>query len=294
MQKSEFLGKSLSALVFGCDSLGLRLPDDVGNALLDLYIENGGNFLDTARIYSDGLSEGFVGRYLKERHLKDKIFVATKAGHPPLSDMHHSRLSKTDLEEDINTSLRELQTDCIDLLWLHRDDESRPVQEIVDTMNSFIKEGKIKHFGVSNWKSSRIAAANRYAKEENLSPVCASQIQYNIAVHNGLRDETMLAMTDEEFAYYKEEKNLPVFAYSSQAKGFFHKYLAGAPLSDALKHDYLNEENMQMAKTIQSRTEKGETVSQAVLNILMQQIPFPVFPIIGASNTAQLKDILGI
>lgn len=104
----------------------------------------------------------------------------------------------------------------------------------------------------------------------------------------------MLAMTDEEFAYYKEEKNLPVFAYSSQAKGFFHKYLAGAPLSDALKHDYLNEENMQMAKTIQSRTEKGETVSQAVLNILMQQSPFPVFPIIGASNTAQLKDILGI
>ncbi len=80
--------------------------------------------------------------------MKDKIFVATKAGHPPLSDMHHSRLSKTDLEEDINTSLRELQTDCIDLLWLHRDDESRPVQEIDDTMHNFIKEGKIKHFCV--------------------------------------------------------------------------------------------------------------------------------------------------
>ena len=294
LQKVDFLGKSVSQIVFGCDSLGLRLPTETSNALLDLYIENGGNFLDTARIYSDGRSEGFVGQYLKSRHLQDKILVATKAGHPPLSDMHQSRLSYTELESDIDTSLKELQTDCIDLLWLHRDDEAQPAEQIVQTMNLFIKKGKIKNYAVSNWRGERIKTANIFAQKEHLSPIVASQIQYNIALHNGLSDDTCLEMTQKEFDFYKQEKTFPVFAYSSQAKGFFEKYLTDS-LSSAASRDYLNAQNMSLAKKLQKQAlQTGKTVSELALELLLNQSPFPVFPIIGASNTQQLRQTLGI
>lgn len=294
MKTLSFFNQNLSQIVFGCDSLGLRLSGETGTALLDFYIEHGGNCLDTARIYSNGLSEGFVGRYLKQRNLQNKIFVLTKAGHPPLSDMHQSRLSFKELESDIDTSLKDLRTDCIDLLFLHRDDESQPAEQIVQTMNRFIQMGKIKRFGVSNWQGARIEAANRFAEKENLSPIAASQIQYNIAKHNGLTDDTLVEMNETEFAFYKQQKTLPVFAYSSQAKGFFEKYLSNA-LSPAAKRDYLNDENIALAKEIQTQAQaENKTVSEIALNKLINQSPFPLFPIIGASNIEQLRQSLGV
>lgn len=280
----------ITSPVFGCDSVGHRLSDEVSYQLLDYYVENGGNFLDTARLYCAEKSEGFIARYLKDRNLKGKMFVATKAGHPPLSDMHKGRLSKEELSFDINTSLKELQTDCIDLLYLHRDDTALPVGEIVETLNSFIKEGKIRHWGASNWTGKRIKEANEYAATHELEPIVASSILYNIAKHNGHPDDTLVLMNETEFAFYKESQ-IPVFAYSSQAKGFFNKFLQGT-IPPGTQREYLNEENKNLANELADLSkETGKTVMQLSLERLEQQSPFPLFPIVGASNIEQLKEI---
>ena len=290
LQKKNFLDFKITSPVFGCDSIGHRLSDEVSYQLLDYYVEKGGNFLDTARLYCAEKSEGFIARYLKDRSLKGKMFVATKAGHPPVSDMHKGRLSKEELTFDINTSLKELQTDCIDLLYLHRDDLSLSVGEITETMNEFIKEGKIKSWGVSNWKGSRIREANQYAKKHNLSPIAASSILYNIARHNGHPDDTLVLMDETEFAFYKESQ-LPLFAYSSQAKGFFNKFLQGE-IPNGTQREYLNEQNKATALELATLSKQtGKTVMQLSLERLEQQSPFPLFPIVGASSIEQLKEI---
>lgn len=288
--KKDFLNFSLSSPVFGCDSVGHRLSDEVSFQLLDYYVEQGGNVLDTARLYCAEKSEGFIARYLKERNLKGKMFIATKAGHPPISDMHKGRLSKEELTFDINTSLKELQTDCIDLLYLHRDDTSLPVGEIVERMNEFIKMGKIKHWGVSNWRGVRIKEANSYAEKHGLSPIVASSVLYNIAKHNGHPDDTLVVMDETEFEFYKQTQ-IPVFAYSSQAKGFFNKFLQGE-IPNGTQREYLNEENKNTALELQQlANQTGKTVMQLSLERLEQQSPFPLFPIVGASNIDQLKEI---
>lgn len=292
MKRIKLFDTEISELCFGCDRVGTYLSKELSYELLDRFIEAGGNFLDTARLYCKGNSEGFIREYLNSRNLKNIINVATKAGHPPVENMKHSRINREDIEFDINTSLKELGTDCIYMLYLHRDDETQPAGEILELMNEFIKCGKIHHFAVSNWKGSRIKEANEYAKAHGLSPIVASSILYNIAKHNGHPDSTLVVMDEKELEFYTESK-LPVFAFSSQAKGFFEKVTAGAELPDGTKKQYLNDENIKLANEFKMKSaETGKTISKLSLEKLIGNSDFPVFPIIGVSSMEQLNQIL--
>lgn len=292
MNRINFWDMKVSELCFGCDSVGTKLSKELSYELLDKYIENGGNFLDTARIYCDGNSEGFIREYLNSRNLKNNIYVATKIGHPPLDDLHKSRINISDLEDDLNNSLKELGTDCIDMLYLHRDDENQPAGEILEMMNEFISAGKIRHFAVSNWKGSRIKEANDYAKAHSLSPIVASSVMYNIAKHNGHPDDTLVIMDEKELEFYKESK-LPVFPYSSQARGFFEKYVSGAEIPAGTAKQYLNDENIALANELKKQSEiTGKTLSKLSLEKLVSDSDFPVFPVIGVTRMEQLNQIL--
>ena len=103
---------------------------------MDLYIENGGNVIDTARLYVDGKSEEIIGNYLKIRNLKNKIVISTKAAHPPSGHMDINRLSRAEIEKDVDTSLYLLGVEAIDILLLHRDGCRVPVENVVDAMVS--------------------------------------------------------------------------------------------------------------------------------------------------------------
>lgn len=292
MKRINFLGLEVSELCFGCDRVGTYLSKELSYELLDRYIEEGGNFLDTARLYCKGASEGFIREYLNSRNLKNIINVATKAGHPPVENMQHSRINPSELQFDIETSLKELGVECIDMLYLHRDDEKLPAGEILEMMNEFIKQGKIRHFAVSNWKGSRIKEANEYAEKHGLSPIVASSVMYNIAKHNGHPDKTLVVMDDKELEFYKESK-LPVFPYSSQAKGFFEKCAGGIEIPDGTKSQYLNDENVMLANKLKKLSEEtGKTISRLSLEKLVKDSPFPVFPVIGVSSMEQLNQIL--
>lgn len=284
-------GMNLSRIVLGTDGYSERIDKKTAYELMSLYIEHGGNVLDTARMYCGGMSEAYVGDFV--RNMRDRVYISTKCSHPPLGHMEQSRLSKEEIEADIDASLKEMNIDYIDIIWLHRDDETKSVEPIIDALNEMVNKGKVRHFGASNWTHDRIMAANAYAQKTNQKGFCASQALYNMATRSKVWDDTLVSIEYEEKEKY-DKSHLPVFAFCSQAKGFFEKYHLGE-LSPKTKERYLNEKTVETYKRIvKNSLESGDTISAAALKMLVGQSNFDVFPIIGPSNIAQLKMTLNI
>lgn len=293
MEYIDFCGESLSRIVLGTDGYGERIGKDTAFDIMDFYIEQGGNVIDTARLYCGGESEKIVGQYIKERNIRDKVFISTKCSHPPLEDMTISRLKPEDIEADIDESLMALGVDVIDMVWLHRDDERKGVRHIMDALNNMVRKGKIRNFGASNWTYERIDSANRYAYESGGDGFAAGQILYNMATPAKVWDDTLVIMDADEKKKYAENQ-FPVFAFSSQAKGFFEKYNQGL-LSPKARERYLCEASVKTYARIKEEAVKnGDTLSYTALRLLWEESSFDVFPIIGPSSVNQLKDTLNI
>ena len=290
---SNSFGKNSSKILLGTAYFGSDISEETAFSIMDRFVELGGNHIDTARMYSDGESEKIVAKWQKSRK-NSNVFISTKGGFPYVEAPDISRLSEKDIRADIEKSLRTLQTETIDFYWLHRDDETIPVGEIIETMNRLVKEGKIKRFGASNWRSYRIQSANNYAKENTLMGFEASQIRISPAITapGGNADQTLVEMTKDEFEFYKSS-NLPVAAYAAQAKGFFSKMaLFGKDgLSDKAKERYLCSENLKKFQYIKKLSEKYEcSVASIVCGSLCSINKPDVFPIIGGRTAEQIED----
>ncbi len=289
MEYTNFLGENLSEIILG--TYGFMEKTDANTAfdIMDFYIENGGNAIDTARSYANGSCEELIARYLKEK--KRNIFISTKCAFPKSDGT--SRLSPAEIEEDIDSSLMALGVDTIDMLWLHRDDEKKGVRHIIDALNDMVKKGKIRFFGASNWTYERIDDANRYAYESGQDGFCASQVHYNLAKCVSLPDSSLLVLGKEEKKNY-EDAGIPIFAYSPQAKGFFQKYATGI-LSPKAKERYLCEESIKAYTLIKAEADRtGDTLSYTNLKMLINSCSTDVFPIVGVSSIKQLKDVLNV
>lgn len=209
--------------------------------------------------------------------------------------MNVARLAPDDIRLDVDASLRHLQTDVIDLYWLHRDDPIRPVEEIVDVLNEQVQAGKIRYFGCSNWHVSRIQAANEYAGPSGQQTFTADQPLWNLAHINlqAITDPTMVVMNDELFDYHLHS-GLAMIPYTSQANGLFHKMAAGRfhALGDMQQSMYAGQENQQRLERILTLSRQtGLTLTQIILGYLLSQ-PFTTIPIIGSHTLAQLYDSL--
>lgn len=291
----------LSKITLGTGSFGTSISVEEAFRMLDRYLELGGSTLDTARVYGTwgpsgrAVSEETIGAWLRARGCRNHITLVTKGGHPPLSDMRRSRLSEAEILADIEESLRTLGTDRVELFLLHRDDISRPVEEIVDTLDRLVKEGKALTVGVSNWTAGRIDAANRYALRAGKTPLSVSQIQWSLArtTPQQLGDTTLVCMNDEEYAQYRR-MGLPVMAYSSQAGGLFTKWLHGGEqaLSEGLRRSYVSDENRRrLERLTRFCRETGCPPSAAVLAYITHN-PLPGVALIGCSRLEQLEDSL--
>ncbi len=282
---------NMAQIILGTDGYSERIERKTAFEIMECYLENGGNVIDTARMYCDGMSEKCVGEFIKG--IRENLYISTKCSHPPLSDMTKNRLSEVEIESDIDASLKTLGIDYIDIIWLHRDDEKMAVGPIIDSLNKMVEKGKIRYFGASNWTHDRITEANNYAKATNQQGFSASQPLYNMAVRSKVWDDTLVCVEGEEKKKY-DESRFPVFAFSSQAKGFFEKYATNS-LSPKAIDRYLNENTLEIYKKICERAkEENSTISATALNMLSEQSNFDVFPIIGPSNVNQLKSTLNI
>lgn len=303
MEKKILCGTELSVspIALGTDVYGLTLDENESFAMLDFYTECGGNVIDTALIYGDwapgekSRSEKLIGRYLKKSKKRNELIISTKGAHPEIGHMDVPRLSEKEIRGDIEKSLLNLGVDYVDIYWLHRDHETADVEKVCRTLSSLVNEGKTRYIGLSNWTAKRIAEFNSVAEQEGLTKVCASQIQYSIAKSiPENNDPTLVLMNDSEYEFFKNEK-MPVFAYASQAKGFFQKLAAGGKeaLSEKAGTRYLCDENLKRFERIKSVAERyGKTVGETALAALISNPDFQVIPIVGCKNTAQLAETL--
>jgi aryl-alcohol dehydrogenase-like predicted oxidoreductase len=290
-----------SVICLGTVHVGSTLDRRSSYQLLDGYLQQGGNFLDSAKVYSDwrpgerSSSEKMLGRWLKLRRNRDEVILATKGGHPQLSTMNVGRMSRQRITYDLNRSLKQLQTDVIDLYWLHRDDPCRPVEEIIDTLDGLRKAGKIRYFGCSNWSAARIRASEIHARRRGIQGFVADQMMWSLAPTRpkDLADKTMVVM-DGRLRRYHLQSGLTAVAYSSQAGGLFQK-MAQMPceqLPPSMRRVAGKSANKKRFKRIkQVASDTGLSVTQVVLGYLLSQ-PFVTIPIVGPRTIDQLQDSL--
>ena len=287
----------MPALTFGTASFEKQNNDHEYFPFLDTYVRLGGKCIDTARTYcswleeGEGSSEKTIGRWLCERNNRKDVILVTKGGHPRFETMKKSRLSREELESDLEASIKALQTDYVDIYLLHKDDESIPVEEIMPILNDFVKSGKVHFIGVSNWKTERIEKANKFAEENKMEPFRISQIYYSLAhtSKEAIGDETIACMDMKSYAWYKKN-NFPVMAFSPQAKGFFSKVAIGESITHQMESQFVSTANLaRLAKVKKLCEETGETPATLVLGYLNSQ-PFPVSSVFSATKLWQLEE----
>lgn len=291
MRYAEFCGRQTAVIALGTMDFGGKIEESLAREFMDAYVEIGGNFIDTARIYGDfarkiqGGSEQVIGRWMEDRRCREKIVLGTKGGHPDLSTMHTGRLSRGEILDDMQRSLDNLRTDCVDIYWLHRDDPTRPVEDILESLTALVEQGMTRYVGVSNWRTERIVGANASAAQHGLVKLSANQPQFSLARQVVVEDDTLCQMDSQTYAMHVRE-NLPCVCFSSQAKGFLSKMDQGgeAILPDKARRRYLCEENLAVFERCRALSaQTGLSVNAIALAWLTSQ-PFPTFPIAGVSK----------
>jgi aryl-alcohol dehydrogenase-like predicted oxidoreductase len=291
---------NVSPLCLGTGNYGTAIDREHAFEMLDRFVELGGSFIDTANIYGNwvkdverSISEKVIGSWLMERGNRSSIVVGTKGGHFDLESPAASRVSPVEIVKDLDESLVSLRVDSIDLYWLHRDDPSRPVEELIDALDTQQRAGKIRWYGASNWKPARIAAANRYAAETGKTGFSADQVLWNVAPldRQPYGDPTVDYMSEERFASHVQS-GMAEIPYQSQANGLFNKIDSGDAnhISQSLQTMYrLVEARERYSRMLKVMDKTGLTITQVVLGYLRGQ-PFTTVPIIGCKNIEQLED----
>ncbi len=288
---------SVSRLCYGTNMLGWSIDQDRSNAILDKFLELGGNFVDTARSYGDwmpdapkGASERAIGAWLKGKKRED-VIVATKGGHFDMrAGDYRNRVNPTDIGSDLNESLDHLGVDTIDLYWVHMDNPETPVAELVDFLNDAKNAGKIRYFGASNWSDARVLEANDYAKANGKAGFVAVEPFWGLAKPN---EEAATAqgyqMYFEDHGGKLKDADLAIIPYCSQSRGYF-AFAEKGEVPEHLQGFYdnpVNKDRLAAAKDVAAK--HCVSVSDVALAYLLNQ-PQQVIPIFGASSPARIEE----
>lgn len=298
MRKRRITGTELEPTVIcmGGGPLCIEGDDDAVLPLLDTYYELGGNFVDSANIYGKWLPSGKnvcdlnIGRWLRSRGVRDKMIVTSKGAHPPLSEMTKPRLRPEQVRADLVESLDALDCGAIDLYYLHRDDPTIPVDEVIGYLNDFVAEGIIRYFGASNWNPARIAAAQSYAERTGKCGFSANQLMWSFAVPDMTQvDYPLMESMDGSAMAYHKRVGLAAIGYESQARGYFQKRQQGVvPAKLELLYGCAETEaRYQRALALAQKLDVK--LSDITLGYLLNQ-PFASFAIMGGHTPEQLKD----
>src|SRR5438552_18968851 len=220
MRLSEYttLGRSglrvsplcLGTMTFGTE-WGWGAEETVSRSLFNRYLEAGGNFIDTADGYTGGKSEQMLGKFITESHQRDRIVLATKfTFSADAANPNAGGNGRKNIYRALEGSLRRLNTDYIDLYWLHAWDSVTPVEEVVSTLNDLVRHGKIRHYGFSDTPAWYVARAYTLAEEEGKEPLIALQLEYSLVERNIEREHIPVA----------QELGLGICPWSPLASGF--------------------------------------------------------------------------
>jgi aryl-alcohol dehydrogenase-like predicted oxidoreductase len=284
----KLLGKSglrvselcLGTMTFG-DDWGWGAPQDESRRMFDAFVAAGGNFIDTANNYTNGTSEKFIGEFTKAE--RDHFVIATKytlseyATDPNFGGNHRKNMRRS-----LEGSLRRLDTDHIDLLWLHMWDGMTPVEEVMRALDDLVRSGKVLYVGISDTPAWVVSQSNTLADLRGWSRFVAYQGEYSLASRAPERD--ILPMTQAmEMAY------LPWgILEGGEITG---KYNSSS--EEPKRSKDTNERIKKIASVLMDLAkETGRTSSQIAINWVRQR-PYHMIPIVGARTEKQLKDNLG-
>jgi len=264
-------------------------------ALLDAALAQGCTTLDTAHGYAGGDSERCIGDWMKDRNNRDQMVILTKGCH---HNGDRQRVTPADIGSDLQDSLARLKADYVDIYLLHRDDTSVPVSDIVDALEQHRRAGRIGAYGGSNWTHARIAQANAYAQSKGLQGFTASSPNFGLAeqVQDPWGPGCVTISGPQQTAareWYAANK-VPVFAYSSLARGLFSGRVTRDNFKEALdgaaQTAYAHDCNFQRLERLSKLAQERKlTVPQVALAWLMQQ-PLQVHALVGAANADELAN----
>jgi aryl-alcohol dehydrogenase-like predicted oxidoreductase len=279
----------LGTMTFGED-WGWGSSQDESRGILDAFLEAGGNFIDTANVYTNGTSESLLGEFLRGR--RDSVVLATKYTNtmPALgTDVNAAGNQRKSMMRAVEASLKRLGTDYIDLYWLHIWDRITPLEEVMRAFDDLVRQGKILHAGVSDMAAWAVARANTMAELRGWSPFIALQIEYSLAERTVERELLPMA----------EALALGVTAWGPLGGGVLTGKYRSGQAGDARYGSEMMKQHMPAAdrtapvvEAVQAvAREVGRSPAQVALAWLRHR-PVPVIPIIGARRLEQFRDNL--
>jgi len=292
----KLLGKSglrvselcLGTMTFGED-WGWGASKEESRKVYDAFLEAGGNFIDTANIYTGGTSEQFLGEFMAGH--RGRIVLATKyTNAAPGNDPNAAGNHRKSMMQAVEASLKRLKTDYIDLYWLHIWDQITPIEEVMRAFDDLVRQEKILYAGVSDMPAWVIAKANTLAELRGWTSFVGLQIEYSLIERTPERDLLPMAA----------DLGLGVTAWSPLAGGVLTgKQLEAGGAKDSRQSDPSMQQFMKSnarkesvaREVVAVARESGHSPAQVALAWLRQR-PQPVIPIIGARKLAQVKDNL--
>jgi 1-deoxyxylulose-5-phosphate synthase len=279
------LSQALSRIGLGCMRLSPEREAD-SYALLDTYLNGGGNVLDTAEVYGQGKSESAIGNYFRHCGRRADAFVVSKGCVEP-------HLVRPDyIRGAIRRSLERLQSDRIDLYLLHRDDPAVPVSELVDVLNEAVDNGSIGSFGGSNWSTTRLGEANRYAAGKASRGFCASSPHLGLAVPREAWWGGCTHATRDDLRWYAQQQML-VIGWSSQCRGFFAKEPVGdtAYLAELIRV-YYSPANLEKRQRLLALADRHGVTSGQLAVAYVLSLDAPTVALVGPLSVDELSALM--
>lgn len=296
----RYLGKTglrVSELCLGTMTLGRETSEQDSFKILDHFVDEGGNFIDTADVYSRGISEEIVGKWLRDKQ-RDDLVVATKVRFAMGEGPNDLGLSRKHILSAVKESLRRLGTDYIDLYQVHAWDPRTPLEETLSTLNDLVREGLVRYIGASNFKGWQLQKAIDISRQNSWESFICLQPQYNL----------LCRATEWELMDVCINEGLGVIPWSPLRGG----WLSGKYTRDMLTppdntrvaiaekegwgeswKNYNNDNTWNVLDTLYAVAEESQkTPAQVALNWLLNQ-PGVTGPIIGARTMEQLEANLG-
>ncbi len=289
-------GLDVSELCLGTMQFGWTADEETSRLIADVYVDSGGNFIDTANIYSSwapashaGKTEEILGRWMTDRRNRDRLVVATKVRGRMWDGANGEGLSRAHIIRACEDSLKRLQTDWIDLYQCHWADISTPIDETVRALDDLVRQGKVRYVGASNYPAWRLMEAMWAADRHRAPQFVSYQPEWNLMERK---------LFEYEAGPLCRHHGLGVIPYSPLAGGFLTgKYgpdkVVDSVRAEGIHRKYANEAGIKVLDVLGAvalENEKG--MGQTAVAWLLSQ-PLCTSPILGANSIAQLQEGLG-
>ncbi len=278
-------------LCLGGNVFGWSIDEQQSFAVLDSYIEAGGNFIDTADVYGHrgsggaGESERIIGRWIASRGNRDRLVIATKVG----MSCGLEGLSRATIRQGVEDSLKRLGIETVDLDYAHRDDPDTPLEETLGAFGELIGEGKIRHVAASNYSAARLEQAVHIGAHTGMASYVALQPHYNLLERG---------QYEGELAAVCERHRLACVPYFGLARGFLSgKYRRDAaeidsPRAQGVRESYFNERGFAVLAALDAIAAAHQRPVAAVALAWLLAQPTVLAPIASATSVAQLAELL--